>query len=1593
MFLVQMILSPFIADASDEPANVYFDDDFSSFDEGALSVSARHPAYTSFTNASAVNLGSDRKSVIKIPASAGNQGGFSVTCPPLDKEWQIDFMFDRAWTEYSGIYFTLHNTSDDSQLVRFAILPTVGWAQLQTIIPGQQMQWSQGFAASVNTWYTVKMRLRSNTVYIKMWQAGQAEPDNWGYTITGSGIISNSADTLSLFANEDGATTNVYVDNMTVRTWDESKAPVYDDKNPKYTYYEDDFSSYVKDTAMVVDTNTPMYTEFNGVSVVKLDDTRTDVLKISSAYSNNGKFSIACPTTDKQWSYQLMYDANWDGYNGIYNMLHKETDSSACQLAFLPTAGNPNQKLQIVAPDEQLEWSAFKELSANIWYNFKLRLRENILYVKVYECGTDEPEEWTYTKPLARTLTDNDADILSFLAAQSGTNVNTYIDNMKIETWEKTELPTVKTDKPEFEYYKDDFASYDKGTLEKSETNAIVSAIERASISENGELILSSDNQGHNSKIKIALPKAEKQLSFNFKFSRGSSAWGRMIMDLHTDADDSSYSYSVLPGVTWGQGMHLQLLANGYEQFMSGIETQIGVWYSCTVQLHDGVMAIKIWEKGTDEPEAWTFSYTLPNELSENDADFISITNYEQDGGYNDLYIDDLTISTWQKVETNIVKVKAQANNNTMGTTTGSAEYLAGTTVTVEATANRGYRFVGWKLNDETVIEKEVYTFVANEDTTIIAQFIKAELEIKSITAVGQTQEAVIDNTEKTIRIRLAHDVDLSSVDMYFYTDPDIETEESNFLLDLSFGSASVGNWTVYAEQNTLMTTFYVDDKNGSDKNDGLTEKTSFKTLEKAKKAAEAIEKWNGDVLVKLAYGVHSPQNTLTFRPGEGGKDGYALIFDGGDSSKTVISGGVRITKWTKSDVFEGAYEADIPALPKGVDYVRDLYVDGKRATLARSTPIAPTNWDAVDSPNFEKKTNGYILSGDMTDMVNWRNKSDIELVFEQGWKNHVIPITDITSDGNTVFASVSPELLTLVTSGLVVNDPNYIQNALELLDEPGECYYDRTAGKVYYIPEEGKSITDSVIVMPMLEKLVEAYGSAKQRVCAVHFKNISFRHTAYLDIHNGHADLQANFRMTEAHSAILPMQKTPNAITFDYASGIRIESCSFSAMATGAIDYGIGMKASSIFASSFKELGATAVQIGGVNFSDAQPMSKYMFSESGEIIAGHTAEPERVTNGILVLSNDITRVAQQLKGGVGILAGFVSDTTIAHNTITDLPYTGISAGWGWGNYDKAPDTGESLQEWDTESALYRIVIRNNDIHDIMQYLYDGACIYTLSYMPDSVISGNLMYNSRHFGLYNDQGSGGYVDITENIMYKCNYGAYYYHNISNLYTARMKATEKVMHDNFFEWESSTDEYYNAVRNRAGIFDTAPMGKFASYELVKNASEELSVSNTSIVLSENAPVIKTETNDGFNFDSRAKLTLLDSNENELMSVYESENGKIANGFINLSSGEYSIKLEKYGMITYHSEVITVSDDGSLKVENFAPIMGDIPGSYNDTIGDGLIDIDDFIRVLRGFNHGCTEKLRTYVDVNSDGVVSVTDLAIIKKNFGKNSNDYK
>jgi len=135
---------------------------------------------------------------------------------------------------------------------------------------------------------------------------------------------------------------------------------------------------------------------------------------------------------------------------------------------------------------------------------------------------------------------------------------------------------------------------------------------------------------------------------------------------------------------------------------------------------------------------------------------------------------------------------------------------------------------------------------------------------------------------------------------------------------------------------------------------------------------------------------------------------------------------------------------------------------------------------------------------------------------------------------------------------------------------------------------------------------------------------------------------------------------------------------------------------------------------------------------------------------------------------------------------------------------------------------------------------------------------------------------------------------------------------------------------------------------------------------------------------------AKLYIYtDSTKNELVTAITLEDETTEAGVLSvnvtLALGEYYAEIVKNGYLIAKTTVkVEVT---SVTMGEITLVPGDIKGSFEDECGDGVIDIDDFIRVLRGFAKDKSPEILKAVDINEDGLVNVSDIGYIKANFGK------
>ncbi|MFE7123429.1 discoidin domain-containing protein [Streptomyces sp. NPDC057617] len=494
-----------------------------------------------------------------------------------------------------------------------------------------------------------------------------------------------------------------------------------------------------------------------------------------------------------------------------------------------------------------------------------------------------------------------------------------------------------------------------------------------------------------------------------------------------------------------------------------------------------------------------------------------------------------------------------------------------------------------------------------------------------------------------------------------------------------------------------------------------------FKTLEHARDYVRtAKSKVRGDVRVRLLSGTYELSRTFTLTAQDSGSDGQRITYEAAPGAHPVISGGKRITGWTPADASGKVYKAKIGDLD-----TRQLYVNGEPQTRARGEK---------NPPGFNKTSTGYTFTD--TSISAYKNPKDLEVVSSWGWKLMRCPVESIS--GNAMTMRQPCWRNAHLQQGQEIQNPTWLENARELLDSPGEWYLDKGAGEVYYLPKAGQDMSTATVIVPRVQDLVDFNGTTNRPVTDISFEGITFSYSTWLapSSSEGLIEGQAGFRMVgennpDFDSTRLHWLKTPGAVNVSHGHDIGFRGNTFTHLGAVGLNLNTGTQGTDITGNVFRQIAATGIQVGGT-----------------DIVDHHPDDPRDITKNTTIANNLVTKVADQYNGSVGILVSYTDNTVISHNKVYDLPYSGISVGWGWGLTDKGGDTNypgnSGVPIWDTDTTSRNSKITDNEIFDFMKSQADGGGIYTLSTNPGGVVSGNYIHGvptPAYGAIYHDEGS------------------------------------------------------------------------------------------------------------------------------------------------------------------------------------------------------------------------------------------------------------
>ena len=542
---------------------------------------------------------------------------------------------------------------------------------------------------------------------------------------------------------------------------------------------------------------------------------------------------------------------------------------------------------------------------------------------------------------------------------------------------------------------------------------------------------------------------------------------------------------------------------------------------------------------------------------------------------------------------------------------------------------------------------------------------------------------------------------------------------------------------------DVLQSEFYVA-TDGSDSNPGTIDKP-LATLAAARDAVEKVRRQGLEkpITVFIRGGTYRLQESLIFWQENSGTAEYPVTYRAYKDEKPVISGGKVITGWQEDS--NGRWKAKTD-----IDNFRQLYVNGTRAVRAQAGRIYELELYGDD---------GYRTKS--VELADWRNPSDVELSYITAWAHTRCKVESITRDGDfAIIKMKQPEYwLGKNKEGKSIDEEswagdgkyNTIENAFELLDEPGEWYLDRSEDTVYYIPKAGEDMKTAEVIAPVIEKLVELKGTIDRPVHDLRFVGLTFMHASWLRPSEiGLIDLQSSFTVENDNSLMRKGKlnmihneaiKSPSNVVCHAAKSIVFERCTFTKFGGGGLDIEHGSQDNTIIGCHFYDISGTGIQVGDVRHEDHHPKDERLIVKNNRIV-----------------NNLIENCGVEFKGSDGIFVGYTDGTVIMHNEIRNLPYSGIAMGWGWGEEDVS---GHKTRAFYTQPFHYKhpTTLKNNRIeynyiHDVINELIDGAGIYTISRQPNSTIIGNHLHDNKGVpgGIYLDEAAG-YFDISRNIVY------------------------------------------------------------------------------------------------------------------------------------------------------------------------------------------------------------------------------------------------
>ena len=333
----------------------------------------------------------------------------------------------------------------------------------------------------------------------------------------------------------------------------------------------------------------------------------------------------------------------------------------------------------------------------------------------------------------------------------------------------------------------------------------------------------------------------------------------------------------------------------------------------------------------------------------------------------------------------------------------------------------------------------------------------------------------------------------------------------------------------------------------------------------------------------------------------------------------------------------------------EGTEGIDMLFGDGRLLTMARF-------------PNYDSTAVRFHgTSADATSperVKGWKNPEGgfLHAMHRDDWGDFHYRITGKDRNGNLKLEGGHQNNRSMG----IHKDNRMVENIFEELDAPGEWYFDKAAGTLYYYPMPGENPNRMMFETAVLKNLVTLKGTKDDPVRNVTFEGISFRHAARTFMEEYEPLLRSDWTIYRG-----------GAIFLEGTEDCHIKGCDITDVGGNGVFFSKFNRRSGVEGSLLTRIGASAVCFVGDPSCVRSPCFRYeKFVPWEDMDFAKGPKGDNFPAECDVKDNLIHEIGLFEKQITGVEISMSFRITVSHNSIYDTPRAGINISEGtWGGH------------------------------------------------------------------------------------------------------------------------------------------------------------------------------------------------------------------------------------------------------------------------------------------------------------------------------------